>query len=217
MVVPSLLHLPHPSQPKWTLSGHSERGVCSSAPQNRLSITQFICLGCEAWGVLTPQPGIKPVLSMVEARNPNHWTVRKIPPAQSLTRWCLPWWWQTNQVSRSLWATEESDPGGVYTLWQKAWISIFVFWQSTPVFLPGKFHGPRSLVIHVMAKESDMTEDTPAHSTIWESITHWVARLILAPETCSDSTTVPAQWEVSLTVVGHAATEPWAVARELLP
>ena len=140
---------------------------------------------------------------MVEARNPNHWTVREIPPAQSLTRWYLPRWWQTNQVSRSLWAAEESDPGGVYTLWQKPWISIFVFWQPTPVFLAGKFHGQRSLVVHAVAKESDMTEHTPAHTTtIWESITHWVARLILAPGTCSDSTTVTPQREVSLTVVG---------------
>ena len=76
----------------------------------------FICFGCKAWGILIPPPGIKPVLSMVEARNPNHWTVREIPPAQNLTRWYLPWWWQTNQVSRSLWAAEESAPGGVYTL-----------------------------------------------------------------------------------------------------
>ena len=44
MVGPSPLHLPHASQPKWTLSGHFEREVCSSAPQNKLSITQFIYL-----------------------------------------------------------------------------------------------------------------------------------------------------------------------------
>ena len=44
MVRPSPLHLPHASQPKWTLSGHFERGVCSSAPQNKLSITQVIYL-----------------------------------------------------------------------------------------------------------------------------------------------------------------------------
>ena len=183
----------------------------TNSPSHRL----FICFGCEARGVLIPPPGIKPVPSMMEARNPNHWIVREISPAQSLTRY-LPWWWKTNQVSRSLWATEESDPGGVYTLQQKAWISIFVFWQSTPVFLPGKFHWQRRFVVHAVAKELDMTEHMPIHTIIWESITHWVARLILAPGTCLDSITVTAQWEVSLTVVPTAA-EPWAVARELLP
>ena len=165
---------------------HSQSGHCQGTLKERSVVVHpktkspshslFICFGCKAWGVLFTPPGIKPVPSMLEPRNPNHWTVREIPPAQSLRRWYLPWWWQTNQVSRSLWATEESDPGGVYTLWQKVWISIFVFWQSTPVFLPGKFHGQRSLVVHKVAKESDMTEHMPTHTTIWESITHWVAR-----------------------------------------
>lgn len=44
MVGPSPLHLPHASQPKRTLPGHFERGVCSNAPQNRLSTTQLIYL-----------------------------------------------------------------------------------------------------------------------------------------------------------------------------
>ena len=146
---------------------------------NSPSHSLFICFGCEAWGLLIPPPGIKPMPSMVEPGNSNHWAVREIPSAPSLTRWYLPWWWQTNQVSRSLWVTKESDPGEVYTLRQKAWISIFVFWQSIPVFLPGKFHGQRSLVVHVLAKESDMTEHMPAHTTIWESITHWGCKAYL--------------------------------------
>ena len=33
-------------------------------------------------------------------------------------------------------------------------------WQPTPVFLPVKSHGQRSLVVHGVAKESDMTEHT---------------------------------------------------------
>ena len=38
-------------------------------------------------------------------------------------------------------------------------------WQPSPVFLPGKFHGQRSLAtVHGIAKESDMTEHT-AHSS----------------------------------------------------
>ena len=40
-------------------------------------------------------------------------------------------------------------------------------WQTTPVFLPGKFHGQRSLVGYSPwgCKESDMTEHT-AHMYI---------------------------------------------------
>ena len=31
-------------------------------------------------------------------------------------------------------------------------------WQPTPVFLPGEFHGQRSLIVHGVTKEPDMTE-----------------------------------------------------------
>ena len=33
----------------------------------------------EAFGVLVPQPGIKPVPPAVEAQSPNHWTTREVP------------------------------------------------------------------------------------------------------------------------------------------
>ena len=33
-------------------------------------------------------------------------------------------------------------------------------WQTTPVFLPRKFHGQRRATVHGVTKESDMTEHT---------------------------------------------------------
>ena len=30
-------------------------------------------------------------------------------------------------------------------------------WQPTPIFLPGKFHGDKSLAVHGVTKELDMT------------------------------------------------------------
>ena len=53
-------------------------------------------------------------------------------------------------------------------------------WQSTPVFLPGEFHGQRSLAGYCLwgYKESDMTE--------WLTHTHTMVRLTYAvlPITC---------------------------------
>ena len=46
------------------------------------------------------------------------------------------------------------DPWGEKILWRREW-------QPTPVFLPRKFHGQRSLVgyiVHGVTKESDTTE-----------------------------------------------------------
>ena len=34
---------------------------------------------CETWGILVPQPGIKPAPSAVEARSLNHQTIREVP------------------------------------------------------------------------------------------------------------------------------------------
>ena len=49
------------------------------------------------------------------------------------------------------------------------WVGKFPWrreWQSTPVFLPGKFHGQRSLVGYSLSslKEFDMTEYTHTHT-----------------------------------------------------
>jgi len=59
-------------------------------------------------------------------------------------------------------------------------------WQSTPVFLPGKFHGQRSLVGYSPwgCKESDKTEGPQFPDRIKprptavkvQSLNHWVAR-----------------------------------------
>ena len=57
------------------------------------------------------------------------------------------------------------DPWVGKILWRRAW-------QPTPVFLPGKFHGPRSLAVYSPRshKESDMIEfthrDTHTHTCI---------------------------------------------------
>ena len=47
-------------------------------------------------------------------------------------------------------------------------------WQPTPVFLPGEFHGQRSLAGYSPwdCKESDMTERTRAHTHTHESKTN---------------------------------------------
>ena len=56
----------------------------------------------------------------------------------------------------------ESNPWVAKILWRRAW-------QPTPVFLPGEFHGQRSLVGYSPwgQKESDMTErlGTSQHSS----------------------------------------------------
>ena len=39
----------------------------------------FFQLPCTAWGILTPQPGIKPVAPAVEAQSSNFWTTRELP------------------------------------------------------------------------------------------------------------------------------------------
>ena len=31
-----------------------------------------------AYGILVPRAGIKPIFPAVEARNPNHWTIREV-------------------------------------------------------------------------------------------------------------------------------------------
>ena len=59
-------------------------------------------------------------------------------------------------------ARPESNPWVAKILWRRAW-------QPTPVFLPGEFHGQRSLVGYSPwgQKESDMTErlSTSQHSS----------------------------------------------------
>ena len=53
-------------------------------------------------------------------------------------------------------------------------------WQPTPVFLPGKFHGQRNLVIYIQCgrQQSDMTEHawacTHTHTHSLQYIVHAV-------------------------------------------
>ena len=55
-------------------------------------------------------------------------------------------------------------------------------WQPTPVFLPGKFYGQRSLVGYSSwgRKESDMMEHTCTHDLVWYFHKFWVS--IRCPE-----------------------------------
>ena len=39
----------------------------------------FLRLKCEAWGILIPWLGVKPVSPAVEVQNPNNWTSREFP------------------------------------------------------------------------------------------------------------------------------------------
>ena len=53
--------------------------------------------------------------------------------------------------------TNARDAGSIPGLGRFPWSRK---WQPTPVFLPGKFHGPRSLAGYTLSgnKKSDMTE-----------------------------------------------------------
>ena len=55
-------------------------------------------------------------------------------------------------------AGDASDPWAGKVSWRRKW-------QPTPVFLPGKSHGQRSLVavVHEVTKEWDMTELNDTH------------------------------------------------------
>ena len=47
-----------------------------------LKFILFIYLGCAAGlvaGIIAPRSGIEPVLSVVKAWSPNHWTAREFP------------------------------------------------------------------------------------------------------------------------------------------
>ena len=50
-----------------------------------LVLNLFIYLGrnCRVCRILAPQPGIEPMLPTVEARSPNHWTTREVPPHET--------------------------------------------------------------------------------------------------------------------------------------
>ena len=64
----------------------------------------------------------------------------------------LPWWLGGKEFACQ-WRKQGFDPCVRKIPWRRKW-------QPTPVFLPGKSHGQKSLVgytVHRVAKESDMT------------------------------------------------------------
>ena len=85
--------------------------------------------------------------------------IQFVPPSPSrqtdFTPYLLPWWGQCRRPGFDPWVWK--------ILWRRKW-------QLTPVLLPGKFHGQRSLVGYSpwCPKESDTTEQlhnfTPSHT-----------------------------------------------------
>ena len=60
-------------------------------------------------------------------------------------------WWLSGKESTCQCSRHGFNPWSGKIPWRRKW-------QPTPVFLPGKPHGQRSLVaVHVVVKESDMT------------------------------------------------------------
>ena len=77
-------------------------------------------------------------------------------------------------------------------------------WQPTPVFLPGKFHGQRSLVGNSPwdVKESDMTEQLSAHTR-----THTTSkRIYLLPRIPGRASLSPSKFFLDGTTVPHSTT-----------
>ena len=107
----------------------------------------------------------------------------------------LPWWLSSKDSScqyRSC-RTCRFDPWVGKILWRRKW-------QPTPVFLPGKSHGQRSLAGYCpwVCKESDTTEHARRHAVIFLV---WIALFPQVPDpphlehshSCNDSALSPAQ------------------------
>ena len=70
----------------------------------------------------------------------------------------LPWWLSGKEPACQ--CRRHGFPWVGKILWRREW-------QPTPVFLPGKFHGQRSLESYSpQSKESDMTEKLTFHSRL---------------------------------------------------
>ena len=80
--------------------------------------------------------------------------------------WGLPWWLSGKKKKSTCQCRRcRLDPWvGKIILWRRKW-------QLTPVFLPGRYHGQRSLAgysVHGVAKELDMTTTTcPRTQDLW--------------------------------------------------
>ena len=116
----------------------------------------FFWLRWKAWEILVPWLGIKSRSLAVRAWSPNHWTAREFPRsisfkislksnnfAQYLPLWtweiifCFPWWLSGKRICLQC-RRCKFYPWVGKICWRKKW-------QSTPIFLPGKSHGQRSL------------------------------------------------------------------------
>ena len=75
-----------------------------------------------------------------------HSSYKMVPNNQWVVLW---FWWMTSLILKNIYH--------VYCLWPHKWVKYLCLsnffwrrkWQSTPVLLPGKFHGPRSLVGYI--------------------------------------------------------------------
>ena len=70
---------------------------------------------------------------------------------------------RVNEWSLAFWAQMVKNLPTVLETWSEPWVGKIPWrreWQPTPVFLPGKFHGQRSLVAYSLwgRKELDTTE-----------------------------------------------------------
>ena len=114
----------------------------------------FVCFYCTTWAcrMLVQRPEIEPMPPAVEAWSLNHWTTREVPlhfflrdlcSSQTAQRWKI----------RLEYRRTGFDPWVQKISWRREW-------QPTPAFLPGEFHGQRSLEGYSLwgHKESSSTE-----------------------------------------------------------
>ena len=111
--------------------------------------------------ILIPQPGIEPEPPTVEVQSSTHWIARELPEIYLLNidpRYVFKQCWislLTQDGEES--ACNVGDLGSIPGLGRSPGRG---HGNPTPVFLPGEFHGQRSLVSYSPwgHKESDMTE-----------------------------------------------------------
>ena len=81
----------------------------------------FFGAAATACGILVPQPGIKPLPSVVEARNPNHWISREFP--ESFKFLCSPIF--LPHSPSCLWIFESRFGNVLFTPWLWRYTHLF--------------------------------------------------------------------------------------------
>ena len=91
----------------------------------------------------------------------------------------LPWWLKNSKVSCLLRGRPGFDPWVGKILWRRKW-------QPTPILLPGKPHGWRSLVSYSPwgCKELDKTERLHFESIFWGSLFYMHAQKLFLTISC---------------------------------